>query len=107
MTLDDMNLAITRCGGRVARVNASVQGVDAWRVPLSEIRGVVRKPPTRLLNGWIHARTAESPDAPVPTTGTAAKLLDTVLFTWSQRETYAAALAALSDVTGPQNLKSM
>lgn len=104
MTLDDISVVITRGGGAVARGNAALQNVRPWQVGQSDIRGVIHKAPTLLLNGWLQVRTVAEPSAPKPTTGTAAKLPDTVLFTWRQRKDYQAALAALQAIVGPENL---
>ncbi|MFD3622457.1 hypothetical protein ACFWWT_46405 [Streptomyces sp. NPDC058676] len=66
--------------------------------PLRNVIKVLSKEPTRLVNGYVQLATEQDRGRLVIATAEAEKAIAnnsrTVLFTWNQRETYAAYLAA-------------
>ncbi|MEU3287829.1 hypothetical protein [Streptomyces longwoodensis] len=67
-------------------------------IPLSQVIKVHSKAPTRLVNGYVQLATEEDRGQLAILTAEAEKAIAnnsrTILFTWNQRETYAAYLAA-------------
>ncbi|MER6421483.1 hypothetical protein [Streptomyces sp. NPDC001137] len=68
--------------------------------PLRNVIKVLSKEPTRLMNGYVQLATEQDRGRLVVATAEAEKAIAnnsrTVMFTWKQRETYAACLAAVT-----------
>ncbi|MEU5097611.1 hypothetical protein [Streptomyces sp. NPDC020996] len=69
-------------------------------IPLRDVIKVLSKEPTRLMNGYVQLATEQDRGRLVVATAEAEKAIAnnsrTVMFTWNQRETYAAYLAAVT-----------
>ncbi|PPS71987.1 hypothetical protein BV882_20200 [Streptomyces sp. 46] len=77
-----------------------VTGAKDSVIPLGDVIKVQSKEPTRLVNGYVQLATEQDRGQLRIATAEAQKAIAnnsrTVLFTWNQRETYAAYLAAVT-----------
>ncbi|QJS13205.1 hypothetical protein HKX69_29965 [Streptomyces argyrophyllae] len=75
-------------------------------IPFSDVIKVVSKEPTRAWNGYVQLATAEDSGRLVAATAQAEKAIAnnsrTIMFTWNQRETYAAYLSAVTAAVNAQ-----
>ncbi|MFE4665660.1 hypothetical protein ACFRI7_07045 [Streptomyces sp. NPDC056716] len=80
------------------KIMGKMTGAKDSVIPLRDVIKVLSKEPTRLVNGYVQLATEQDRGQLVITTAQAEKAIAnnsrTVLFTWNQRETYAAYLAA-------------
>ncbi|MFI1677048.1 hypothetical protein [Streptomyces sp. NPDC020607] len=80
------------------KMMGKITGAKDARIPLAAVIKVQSKEPTRLVNGYVQLATEEDREQLRIATAAAEKAIAnnsrTVLFTWNQRETYAAYLAA-------------
>ncbi|MET8844868.1 hypothetical protein ACWDM8_19960 [Streptomyces rubiginosohelvolus] len=82
------------------KLMGKVTGARDAVIPLADVIKVQSKEPTRLVNGYVQLATEEDRGQLRIATAEAQKAIAnnsrTVLFTWNQRETYAAYLAAVT-----------
>lgn len=80
------------------KLMGKITGAKDSTIPLASVIKVLSKEPTRLVNGYVQLATEEDRGrlaiASAETGKAMANNSRTVLFTWNQRETYAAYLAA-------------
>ncbi|MGW0854161.1 hypothetical protein [Streptomyces sp. NPDC002690] len=80
------------------KLMGKMTGAKDCVIPLNDVIKVQSKEPTRLVNGYVQLATEEDRGQLRLATAEAQKAIannsHTVLFTWNQRETYAAYLAA-------------
>ncbi|MEU6802516.1 hypothetical protein [Streptomyces neyagawaensis] len=80
------------------KLMGKVTGAKDSVIPLGDVIKVLSKEPTRLVNGYVQLATAQDQGQLAIASAEAEKAIAnnsrTVLFTWNQRETYAAYLAA-------------
>jgi hypothetical protein len=80
------------------KLMGKLTGAKDCVIPLRDVLKVVSKEPTRLMNGYVQLATEDDRGQLAIATAEAEKARannsHTVLFTWNQRETYAAYLAA-------------
>lgn len=80
------------------KLMGKITGAKDSTTPLASVIKVLSKEPTRLVNGYVQLATEEDRGRLVIATAEAEKAMAnnsrTVLFTWNQRETYSAYLAA-------------
>jgi hypothetical protein len=73
-----------------------VGGAKDCVIPLDDVIKVQSKEPTLLVNGYVQLATAQDRDARGELPRANAGNSRTVLFSWNQRETYAAYLTAVT-----------
>ncbi|GGQ90251.1 hypothetical protein ACH4NV_01000 [Streptomyces althioticus] len=82
------------------KLMGKVSGARDSVIPLGDVIKVQSKEPTRLVNGYVQLATEQDRGQLRIATAEAQKAIAnnsrTVLFTWNQRETYAAYLAAVT-----------
>ncbi|MFJ8787043.1 hypothetical protein [Streptomyces sp. NPDC102476] len=82
------------------KLMGKVTGARDSVIPLGDVIKVQSKEPTRLVNGYVQLATEQDRGQLRIATAEAQKAMAnnsrTVLFTWNQRETYAAYLAAVT-----------
>lgn len=80
------------------KIMGKMTGAKDSVTPLRDVIKVLSKEPTRLVNGYVQLATEQDRGQLVIATAQTEKAIAnnsrTVLFTWNQRETYAAYLAA-------------
>ncbi|MGW0282104.1 hypothetical protein ACWDXT_03215 [Streptomyces sp. NPDC003236] len=78
-----------------------VTGAKDSVIPLKDVIKVISKEPTRAWNGYVQLATTQDRGRLVVATAEAERAIAnnsrTIMFTWNQRETYAAYLAAVTD----------
>lgn len=83
-----------------------ISGAKDAAIPLQDVIKVHSKEPTRLVNGYVQLATEQDREQLRTATAEKEKAIAnnsrTVLFTWNQRETYAAYLTAASGAVQAQ-----
>ncbi|MET7788123.1 hypothetical protein ABZS93_16140 [Streptomyces sp900116325] len=80
------------------KLMGKLTGAKDTTIPLANVIKVLSKAPTRLINGYVQLATHEDQEQLVLATAEREKAIAnnsrTILFTWNQRETFEAYLAA-------------